>query len=464
MSSGAGGADAPSLRSVARRLAARDLSASALLQTTLAGIRALNPAVGAFLSVFDDAVERVRARERAGLPGPLHGVPISVKDIILTRDGPTTVGSRAFGAGITSRTDATVVRRLRRAGAIVIGKTNLHEIALGVTTVNEHFGPAHNPWDRECIAGGSSGGSAVAVALGLGLGSVGTDTRGSIRIPAACCGITGLKPTRGLVPTDGVVPLSWTLDHVGPMTRSADDAALLLGVMAGQRRLLEKLLRAVDEAPPRYAIGICDYYFRDLDPEVEHAVRAAVAVLEELGFPVRPVVIPDLDAVHHASTVITLAEAVAYYEEKLRANPDGFGPLIRERLEPGLALTAVELARAHRVREEGRRAMARAFREVDCLAAPTIAAFPHPIGERSVLIDGREAGTVQSFTRLNSPQNMAGVPALVLPCGFSRRGLPIGLQLIAGVGRDDVVLAVGAAYQRQTDWHLRRPDGAVRLV
>jgi aspartyl-tRNA(Asn)/glutamyl-tRNA(Gln) amidotransferase subunit A len=447
-----------SLRGLARRLAARDISATELLEATLADIHTRDPLFGAFLTVFDHSLDSARARERKGFPGPLHGIPISLKDIVLTKDGPTTAGSRTFGRGIETPTDAPVVRRLRRAGAIIVGKTNLHEIAMGVTTVNEHFGPARNPWDRERIAGGSSGGSAVAVAMGMGFGSVGTDTRGSIRIPAACCGITGLKPTRGLVPTEGVVPLSWALDHVGPMTRSVEDAALMLGVMAGRKALLRKLLAAVDDAPPRYTVGICDYYFRDVDPEIERSVRAAVAVLEASGFRVRPVAIPQLEGAHKASTVITLAEALTFHDERLRSDPAGFGPLIRDRLQPGYALTAVDLVRAERTRLEAVSAMTRAFREVDCLAAPTIPAFPHRIGEQSVTIGGKEARTVESFTRLNSPQNMAGVPALALPCGFSSRGLPIGLQLIAGAGRDDVVLAVGAAYQRETDWHLRQPD------
>lgn len=421
----------------------------------------LNPTVGALLSIFDRAVDEARALERArarrGRFGPLYGVPISVKDLVLTRDGPTTAGSRTFGQGVESARDAPAVRRLRRAGAIVVGKTNLHEIAMGVTNENEHFGPARNPWNLERVAGGSSGGSAVAVALGLGAASVGTDTRGSIRIPAACCGITGLKPTRGLVSTDLVIPLSWTLDHVGPMARSVEDVALLLGVMAGSRRRLERYRGALHAPVTGLTLGICDYYFHDLDPTVDRAVREAVATLERIGLDTRPVAIPELAAVHHASTTITLAEALTYHDERLRSHPEGFGPSIRTRLDAGRALTALDLVGAEHVRRAAEDAFARVFREVDCLVAPTLPALPPPIGARAAVIADREVPTVDAFTRLNSPQNMAGVPAISVPCGLSPDGLPIGLQLIGPFGRDERALAVAAAYQRETGWHLRRP-------
>lgn len=426
----------------------------------LARIRRLQPVLNAYISVFDGATAQARALERKSAghatAGPLSGVPISVKDLILTRDAPTTAGSRTFGRGIESRTDAPAVRRLRRAGAILIGKTNLHEIALGVTSENEHFGPVRNPWNPELIVGGSSGGSGAAVAAGMGYGSIGTDTRGSIRIPAACCGITGLKPTRGIVSTDGVIPLSRTLDHVGPMTRSVEDAAFLLGVMTGRRALLHRYLAAVDDPPERLTLGVCDHFFGDLDAEIEAAVREAIALLERRGYPVRSVTIPGIDGAQAASGVITLAEALAYHDERLQAAPEGFGPRIRERLERGYGLSALDLVRAEEQRAALVRGFAGVFDEVDCLVAPTVPAFPHRIGERAVVVGGREFGTVDSFTRLNSPQNMAGVPAVALPCGFSSGGLPIGMQLIGGVGRDEVVLAVGAAYQRETDWQRRR--------
>jgi len=455
------------VRDAVRRVADGVLSPVEVTEATLLRIAALEPRVNAFITVFEHAAAEARRvearlgvrRDRRGAL-PLAGAVLSIKDLIVTTDAPTTAGSRAFGAGITTTRDAPVVARLRRAGAVIVGKTNLHEIAMGVTTVNEHFGPSRNPWDTNRIAGGSSGGSAAAVAAGMGCGSVGTDTRGSIRIPAACCGVTGFKPTRGLLPTGGVVPLSWTLDHVGPIARSVEDAAALLAAMAVPPRRGARYLRAVDAPPPPLRLGVCDYYFDDVDPEIDEAVRAALALLARVAGGadgVRAVRIPSIADSQPASAVITGAEALAYHESRLRETPDGFGPLVQARLRSGMRLTALDLVQAERVRAAVAHDFARAFRDVDVIVAPAVAALPHRVDEGVVRIAGREAPTLDAFTRLNSPQNMAGVPALALPCGMSRNGLPIGLQLIAARGRDDVVLALGAAFQRETDWHRRWP-------
>ncbi len=421
-------------------------------------IERLNPALNAFISVREAALDEARLMERGGArggKGPLFGVPISIKDLILTRDGRTTAGSRIFREGIESDHDAPVVRRLKRAGAIVVGKTNLHELALGVTNVNEHFGPAHNPWDVMRVSGGSSGGSAVAVAAGLGYASVGSDTRGSIRIPAACCGVTGLKPTYGLVPTEDVVPLSWSLDHVGPITRSAEDAALLLGPMAGKSG---RYLKALGRPAKQLSVGICEYFLRDLDPEIERAVLAAIDVFRAAGCAVRDVSMPEVDGSHGASAVITLAEAVTYHDQSLRERPQGFGTTVLARLEPGYKLTALDLVRAERKRAEVVAGFARVFRDVDCVIGATIPAFPPTIDEDTIRLRGRETTLLAEFPRLTSPANLAGAPALSIPCGLSASGLPIGLQLMAARGKDDVVLSLGAEYQRNTDWHRAVPN------
>ena len=454
------------LRAVARRIATGEVSPVEVVDATLEWVGALEPGLNAFIwrnpRAHHEAERAEQALQRRGAVGPLHGIPITIKDLILTRDAPTTAGSRIFGEGLRSRHDAPVVRRLRRAGAILLGKTNLHEIAMGVTTVNEHFGPTRNPWDPTRVAGGSSGGSAAALAAGFGYGSVGTDTRGSIRIPAACCGVTGLKPTYGLVPTQDVIPLSWSLDHVGPMARSVEDAAVLLGVMAGGRARRERWLAAVDFAPERLRIGLCQYYFRELDPAIEGSVAEAIALFERAGHRLVDVELAGLSDAHAASAVITGAEAYAYHEEHLRERPDGLGPLVRARLERAAALTAVDLVRAERTRREIGAAFVGAFDAVDCLIGATVPAFPPRIGDATVRHGDREEPVLEAFTRLNSPQNMAGIPALVLPCGVGPDGLPVGLQLIAAAGREDVLLALGAAYQRETGWHSRtagRQDG-----
>jgi aspartyl-tRNA(Asn)/glutamyl-tRNA(Gln) amidotransferase subunit A len=418
----------------------------------VARIAALEPELRTLIAenprVLDEA-----ARARSG---PLAGVPITVKDLILTRGIRTTAGSRTFGDGLPGTSDAPVIRRLKRAGAVILGKNNLHEVAMGVTTVNEHFGPTRNPWDRNRVSGGSSGGSAAAVAAGLGVASIGTDTRGSIRIPAACCGVTGFKPTYGLVETTGVIPLAPSLDHVGPITRSVEDAAVLLGVMAGWPRRAARWLQAVD-GQPALRLGICEWFFAELDPAVELVVRDAVAVIAAAGSPVQPVEIDGLTEAHRASGVLTSAEALAFHADRLAAEPEGFGPLVRQRLEHGKGLTAVDYVRANQARALVQASFMEAFRRVDVLLAPVLPALPPPIGSTEVQIDGRPAPVLDAFTRRNSVANMGGLPACSVPCGFTPEGLPVGLQLIAAPNRDDAVLALGAWFQRETDWHLRTP-------
>jgi aspartyl-tRNA(Asn)/glutamyl-tRNA(Gln) amidotransferase subunit A len=284
--------------------------------------------------------------------------------------------------------------------------------------------------------------------------SIGTDTRGSIRIPAACCGVTGLKPTFGLVDTAGVIPLAPSLDHVGPLARTVEDTALLLGVLAGWPRRAVRWQQAV-ERPVAVRTGICDWFFEDLDPAVETVVRAAVDVVAA-AFPPRMVEIDGLAEAHRGSGVITSAEALAFHADRLAENPEGIGPLIRARLEQGRSLSAVDYVRADQARALVRAAFEESFRTVDVLLAPVLPATPPGIGSTEVSVGGRPVPVLDAFTRRNSVANMAGLPAMSLPCGFTPDGLPVGLQLIAGSHREDVLFSLGAWYQRETDWHLRQ--------
>jgi aspartyl-tRNA(Asn)/glutamyl-tRNA(Gln) amidotransferase subunit A len=433
---------------------AGEVSAVEIAEAHLSRMEALEPGLNAFITRSPRA-----ATDAAKAPaGPLTGVPISIKDLVLTRGMPTTAGSRTFGKGLPGKSDAPVLRRLRRAGAVLLGKNNLHELAMGVTSVNEHFGPVRNPWDRHRISGGSSGGSAVAVAAGIGAASVGTDTRGSIRIPAACCGVTGLKPTFGLIDTEGVVPLAHTLDHVGPITRSVEDAALMLGVMSGSKRNAARWMTAVDTAPDAaLRLAICDSFFENIDAAIAAPVTEALEVFRRGGWSVESVEVPLLAEAHAASGIITSAEALAFHLDRLDANPEGIGPLVRSRLEKGRALTAVDYVRAELTRVLFTSHWIELFGRVDCVLAPVLAAFPPRIEEHQVTINGRAGNTLDAFTRLTALANMAGIPALAIPCGFSAEGLPVSLQLIAASGREDIVLALGAWYQRETNWHARRP-------
>jgi aspartyl-tRNA(Asn)/glutamyl-tRNA(Gln) amidotransferase subunit A len=441
------------LREAARLVARRRVSPVELVDAVLARIERLDPSLNAFLTVTAESARKAARRaerrlSRAGALPPLLGVPISVKDLILTREAPTTAGSRLFGKGIPAGTDAAIVARLRRAGAILVGKTNLHEVAFGVTTVNEHFGPARNPWDRSRVAGGSSGGSAVAVAAGMGAGSVGTDTRGSIRIPAACCGIVGLKPTFGLLPTDGVIPLAPTLDHVGPMTRSVEDAALMLGAMRGSRARTAEYLAAADRKPRRLRVGVAPYYLRGAEAEVGAAVEAAITTLAKLGCPIVEVKLPELDRALEASRVIVLAEALAFHEQWLRSRPRSYGPQVRSRMLGGRKLTAVDYVHATEQRVLLEAAFHDAFQHVDVLVGAVLPTLPVKIGATSVRVGGVETPLSEAYCRFNAPQNVVGLPAMALPVGRSRSGLPIGAQVIAAWGDEAALVGVGRTIER----------------
>jgi aspartyl-tRNA(Asn)/glutamyl-tRNA(Gln) amidotransferase subunit A len=444
-------------------VAARAVSAGEVLAAARQRIEALNPSLNAFLSLSESADADAAAADRAaarGTGGPLLGVPVAIKDLITSRDAPTTAGSRIYGAGLVANRDAAVVQRLRRAGAVIVGRTNLHEIALGVTNENEHFGPARNPWDRTRVPGGSSGGSAAAVAAGLVPLAVGTDTRGSIRIPAAACGVTGFKATFGLVPTEGVIPLAWSLDHAGPMTRSVEDAALGLHVLAA--RGWPRYQRALGAGVEGLRIGICDFLMRDLAPDIAQAINAAVDVFRDLGATVSEVDVPGLEGSPESSGKITLAEAAAHYEPLLKTNPDGLGHAVRQRLEAAFQLPAVELARAYRHGVVLRQEIGRVFRRMDLLLGATIPAFPCAIGEGIVVTGAGETPVLSAFPRLTSGMNLAGIPALSIPCGFGANGMPVGLQLVAAAGAEEVLVRAGAAYQGETDWLTRRPGGLNR--
>ncbi len=454
----------PSIRESARLIARGKLSPLDLVNDSLARIEAGNPRLGAFITVTADSARaaaiKTGQRVRAGRGGLLPGIPISVKDLIITAEAPTSLGSKVIPGGLPAGPDAPAISRLRRAGAVVVGKANLHEVALGVTSVNEHFGPARNPWDPTRVAGGSSGGSAVAVATDMGLGSVGTDTRGSIRIPSACCGIVGLKPTYGTIPTDEVFPLAATLDHVGPMARSVEDVALLFGVMTGSTRRTKAVLAAVDQKPGRKKIAICEYFIRDADHEIATAIETAIKLLARRGASLVSLEIPELEPALEASRVIVLAEAIAYHDELLRRHPDGYGPILKSRLEGGYQLSALQYVQAEERRLELFTAYAALFQQVDCLIGAVLPVAPPKIGTQAVPMAGVETPLSEAFCRYNAPQNMTGVPALALPCGFTKGGLPIAMQLVAGSGREEVILGIGADYQRETDWHARRPPAS----
>ena len=465
-------------------LSAGAISAVDLAEHCLARIAALDGGVRAFVTVTPERARADARRADAALAAsrtgtrdahPLTGVPIALKDLIATRGIRTTASSRVLDDWVPA-SDAPIARQLVEAETVLLGKTNTHEFAYGTVTP-----PTRNPWDLERIPGGSSGGSAAAVAAGMCLGATGTDTGGSIRIPAACCGVTGFKPTYGLVSTEGIIPLSWSLDHAGPIARSVRDCALLLDVLTDHElfeplRPLPVLPGADPHDPASYTqaaedtaavitglrLGVPSNYFFDwIDPEVEAAVRAAVRVFAALGAVIQevrmPAAIDDLFAVYRG---VQRPEAATAHEDAgwYPARSDRYSAATRAAIERGLGYSAGDYIRACRAKEAFAREMETLLSEqVDALLTPTLPMVAPRASDtdRPLSIAGGEDEA--GLLRLTFPFDMSGQPALSVPCGFSADGLPIGLQIVTRQWDDATALRLGHAYQRDTDWHLRRP-------
>jgi aspartyl-tRNA(Asn)/glutamyl-tRNA(Gln) amidotransferase subunit A len=440
------------------------LQPAELQQACARQIQRLNPRLNAFITVAPDMGEQGRqsAHQATGAKAALPGIPIAVKDLFDTAGMLTTSGSRFFKENVP-QSDARAVGRLKQEGAIIAGKTNTHEIALGVTTVNPHFGACRNPWDEDRVAGGSSGGSAVAVAAGMALSALGTDTGGSIRIPASLCGVVGLKPTFGRVSLRGVMPLSWNLDHVGPLARSIEDAALMLQVLAGYDAddptsvdmPVEDFRAKTQEGIRgwRVALGRGDYV-ESANPEVLEALDAAVAVLTECGARVLRVDVSFLLEAARANKLMTQADAATIHRQRLVEHPDWFGNDVRRRLEAGRDTEAVDYIQARRTQAVVRRRLERLFNDYDVLVLPTTPTTAPPIsGGDAVLL-------ASQLTRFTAPFNLAGLPAISICCGFDRAQLPIGMQLIAAAWGESALLRAARAYERSSGWQGRWPPGA----
>jgi aspartyl-tRNA(Asn)/glutamyl-tRNA(Gln) amidotransferase subunit A len=448
----------------------REISARQLVDAQLARLEALEPRLNAFITVTAEEARRDadaadEEAARGELRGPLHGVPLTVKDLLWTRGTRTTSGSKIFSDFVPEE-DATAVSRLREAGGLFLGKTNLHEFAYGISNVNPHYGPVRNPWDNERISGGSSGGSAASLAAGIGYGSVGTDTGGSIRIPSALCGTVGLKPTYGRVSRHGVTPLAWSLDHVGPIARTVEDVAILFDVLAGfdprdpssSRRKVEPVTPALEQLPSGIRIGIYSEYFYDnVDTEVRALVERAVGDFEKLGLERVQISIPELEHQGTCRNVITFAEAASYHETWLRERPADYGAATRELLQLGLLVSATEYLAAQRARRRVLGAVCDTFRNVDMLVSPTVPVPAPNIGEEQ-LSNGEKLRP--GLLRLVSPYNTVGYPAISLPCGFTRAGLPVGLQLAARPFEEALLLQAAHAYETSHPWLGRHPTGS----
>lgn len=441
------------------------LSPVGLTQAVLARIDAREDAVRAWVTVTHErALDQARtatAELRAGRDrGPLHGIPVAVKDLVETAGIPTTASSRHL-EGVVPERDATIVRRLKDAGAVILGKTNTHEFAYGGISP-----PTRNPWNLERIPGGSSGGSGAALVAGMCLLAIGTDTAGSIRIPSAANGVTGLKPTYGRVPKDGVHPLSWTLDHVGPMARSAADAAAMLSVLAGHDpadptssgAAVDDYLAGIDADLRGLRIGVPRAsFFEAAQPGVLTAVEEAIRVLRSLGAEVKDITLGTAALASVAGFMVVLAEASDYHRQRLRTKPELFQPDVRAFLEAGELVPATAYVRSLRFQRHLREEFLAAMTDVDLPVTPTLPCTAPPIGATTVDLGGAAVDVTLALIRNTFPFNLAGFPAGSQPCGFDRDGLPVGLQIAGRPFEEATVLRAQHAFQRATDWHLRRP-------
>ena len=451
-----------SIEEAGRRIAAGELSPVELTQAYLDRIESVDPKVNSFITVLADealADARRRADElaRGQRRGPLHGIPLGLKDNIDTAGIRTTAASAVYADRVPTE-DAECVRKLRDAGAVLLGKLNMHEFAYGGTSAVTHYGPVHNPWDLDYHPGGSSGGSGAAVAARLCAAALGTDTAASVRYPAACCGVVGLKATHGLASIRGIVPLSEFHDHVGPLARSVADAALVMNALVGfdpldpvsVRAETQDLHAAIGREVRNLRLGIPRLpFFVDLDPEIDAAVARAIEVLVGLAGQTRDVTIA-------APETYALLDAETYaYHAPLLADPAKralYQPLTLRRVMGGESVSAQVYIEQRRRMTIARNTIADTFADVDVLVAPTCMATPATIA--AIVANPAAEG---SLIRNTLPFNVLGIPAISVPCGFTRAGLPIGLQIVGPRLGERAVLALAHAYEQATDWHRREP-------
>ncbi len=448
----------------------RQVSPVEVIDACLARIESTEPVLNSFITVLAEPARAAARRAEAEIGrgnyrGPLHGIPVGLKDLFNTAGARTTSGTRLYDTYIPTE-DCTVATRFNQAGAILLGKLNMHPLAFGPTGENADYGHMHNPWNPERITGGSSGGSGSAAAAGQCTITMGSDTGGSVRIPAALCGIVGLKPTYGRVSRAGLTPLSWCLDHPGPMTRTVEDAALAMNAIAG---VDARDFATVETPAPDYTtaltgdvrglrIGVVREYFEtEIDAEVAELTQRAIGVLGELGAEIVDVSLPLYEYAQPISNTILSAEATAAHRDLLLSDGDKLYPQVRERLEEGLFISAAEYLRAQQARQVFCGQVAELLNSVDLLAGPVEPVTAPALLERRIDIAGQSLPAVPSLTKYTRVYNITGSPAISAPCGFASDGLPVGLHLAGRNFDEHTVLRAAYAYQQANDWHTRRP-------
>ncbi len=449
---------------LAPKIKSRAVSPIELTRAVLDQIERLNPTLNAYITTdADGALKAAKTAERqiarGKYLGPLHGIPISLKDLYDTKGLRTTAASKILKDRIPDA-DAASVTKLREAGAIIVGKTNMHEFAFGSTTQSPHFGGTRNPYNTDCIPGGSSGGSGAAVAADMCIASTGSDTGGSIRAPSALCGIVGLKPTYGRVSLRGIIPLAWSLDHAGPMTKCVRDAAIMLSAMAGHdpmdptsaQERVPGFVRGLKNDVKKLKIGIDpSFCFTGADDEVVGAIKKSLELLERLGARVVEVSLPNIELTAVVESIIITAEPAAYHEDNLRNRGSDFGEDVRALLDAGAAFSAVHYIKAQRLRRLIQQEFADAFRKIDLFAMPSAPAAAPRIRATTVSIGGTETDIGMAFLRFPCPGNLTGLPAISVPCGMSKGGLPVGLQLMGRAFDEATVLRAAYTFEANSE-------------
>ncbi len=425
------------------------------LELTNDALKKIDPRLNAFITVLEDSARARASAMDAELShgidrGPMHGIPIAHKDLVYTKGVRTTGGSKILKDFVPDH-DADIAISLERAGTVLVGKTNLHEFAYGITSTNPHFGAVRNPWDTERIPGGSSGGSGAAIAAGILPMATGTDTGGSIRIPASFCGITGLKPTFGLISKRGVMPLGWTMDHMGPMTKTVRDCAVAFHAMGGP----DIPLKSADIRGLRIGLPL-NYYFDKLDLEVAESVRKAVQAAAALGARIVDVKVPDIDGLNVVGRMLLLAEATSVHQAHLQRRAD-IGADVLTLLDQGRLIRGSDYVDAQRLRRIYCREFSKLWNEVDCIFTPTTPTPAPKIGQMTMKVGDVDEDVRLATTRLMRAINVLGIPALSIPCGFTKAGLPIGLQILGATRAEEMILRVGAAIEDATGMVGRKP-------